>query len=115
MSIAPITGKFRKRFWLDLTTALGLGVSAGYAFWSVFLTLPSRVMPTDSRGTGMACTSSVVSILPRPQILGRSTPRIRAALVRSSIPFADSCFSLPTVQRQEEFYLKLERAKQSQE
>ena len=35
MSIAPITGKLRKRFWLDLTTALGLGVSAGYAFWSV--------------------------------------------------------------------------------
>ena len=35
MPIAPITGKLRKRFWLDLTTALGLGVSAGYAFWSV--------------------------------------------------------------------------------
>lgn len=33
MAIAPITGKLRKRFWLDLTTALGLGVSAGYAFW----------------------------------------------------------------------------------
>ncbi|KAH9852652.1 hypothetical protein C2E23DRAFT_885412 [Lenzites betulinus] len=33
MPIAPITGKLRKRFWLDLTTALGLGVSAGYAFW----------------------------------------------------------------------------------
>ncbi len=35
MSIAPITGKLRKRFWLDLTTALGLGTTAGYAFWSV--------------------------------------------------------------------------------
>ncbi|KAI0075304.1 hypothetical protein K474DRAFT_1664351 [Panus rudis PR-1116 ss-1] len=33
MPIAPITGKLRKRFWLDLTTALGLGVTAGYAFW----------------------------------------------------------------------------------
>ncbi|KAI1793517.1 cytochrome-c oxidase subunit VIIa [Ganoderma leucocontextum] len=33
MSIAPITGKLRKRFWLDLTTALGLGVSAGFTFW----------------------------------------------------------------------------------
>ncbi|PPQ69825.1 hypothetical protein CVT26_014203 [Gymnopilus dilepis] len=33
MAIAPITGKLRKRFWLDLGCALGLGVSAGYAFW----------------------------------------------------------------------------------
>ena len=35
MAIAPITGKLRKRFWLDLSCALGLGISAGYAFWSV--------------------------------------------------------------------------------
>lgn len=35
MPIAPITGKLRKRFWLDLSVALGMGVSAGYAFWSV--------------------------------------------------------------------------------
>lgn len=35
MPIGPITGKLRKRFWLDLTTALGLGVTAGYAYWSV--------------------------------------------------------------------------------
>ncbi|KAF7794268.1 hypothetical protein EIP86_005401 [Pleurotus ostreatoroseus] len=33
MAIAPITGKLRKRFWLDLSCALGLGISAGYAFW----------------------------------------------------------------------------------
>ncbi|KAI0343004.1 cytochrome-c oxidase subunit VIIa [Trametopsis cervina] len=33
MAIAPITGKLRKRFWLDLTTALGTGVAAGYAYW----------------------------------------------------------------------------------
>ncbi|THH29512.1 hypothetical protein EUX98_g4667 [Antrodiella citrinella] len=31
--IPPITGKLRKRFWLDLTTAMGLGVTAGYAYW----------------------------------------------------------------------------------
>ena len=41
--IRPITGKLRKRFWLDLTTSLGLGTSAGYAFWSVpFPPLPPR-------------------------------------------------------------------------
>ncbi|KAF8906269.1 cytochrome-c oxidase subunit VIIa [Gymnopilus junonius] len=33
MAIAPITGKLRKRFWLDLGCALGLGVSAGYTWW----------------------------------------------------------------------------------
>jgi len=33
MAIAPITGKLRKRFWLDLTTSLGLGIGAGYAYW----------------------------------------------------------------------------------
>jgi len=36
MAIAPITGKLRKRFWVDVTTALGLGVGAGYAYWFVF-------------------------------------------------------------------------------
>lgn len=35
MPIAPITGKLRKRFWLDLSSGLGLGVSAAYAFWYV--------------------------------------------------------------------------------
>ncbi|CCM01802.1 uncharacterized protein FIBRA_03869 [Fibroporia radiculosa] len=33
MPIAPITGKLRKRFWLDLSVSLGMGISAGYAFW----------------------------------------------------------------------------------
>ncbi|KAI0312399.1 cytochrome-c oxidase subunit VIIa [Amylostereum chailletii] len=33
MSIAPITGKLRKRLWLDVSSALGLGVSAAYAYW----------------------------------------------------------------------------------
>jgi len=33
MPIAPITGKLRKRFWLDLSTGLGMGVAAAYAYW----------------------------------------------------------------------------------
>ncbi|KAK7025249.1 cytochrome c oxidase subunit 9, mitochondrial [Favolaschia claudopus] len=33
MPIAPITGMLRKRFWLDISTGLGLGVSAAAAFW----------------------------------------------------------------------------------
>ncbi|KAJ7623173.1 cytochrome-c oxidase subunit VIIa [Roridomyces roridus] len=33
MAIAPITGMLRKRFWLDVTTSLGLGISAGAAYW----------------------------------------------------------------------------------
>ncbi|KAF8074827.1 cytochrome-c oxidase subunit VIIa [Lyophyllum atratum] len=33
MAIAPITGMLRKRFWLDLTCALGLGTAAGYGYW----------------------------------------------------------------------------------
>jgi hypothetical protein len=35
MPIAPITGKLRKRLWLDISVALGLGVSSAYAFWWV--------------------------------------------------------------------------------
>ncbi|KAJ7224180.1 cytochrome-c oxidase subunit VIIa [Mycena pura] len=35
MAIAPITGMLRKRFWLDVSTGLGLGVAAGAAFWRV--------------------------------------------------------------------------------
>jgi len=31
--IAPITGKLRKRFWLDMGVALGLGIAGGYAYW----------------------------------------------------------------------------------
>ncbi|KAH7915296.1 COX7A, subunit VIIa of cytochrome c oxidase [Hygrophoropsis aurantiaca] len=33
MPIAPITGKLRKRLWLDFSVALGLGVTSAYAFW----------------------------------------------------------------------------------
>jgi hypothetical protein len=39
MPIAPITGKLRKRFWLDVTCALGLGITGGYAYWYV---VPTR-------------------------------------------------------------------------
>ncbi|KAI0289452.1 hypothetical protein BC826DRAFT_1107022 [Russula brevipes] len=56
MPIAPITGKLRKRLWLDLSCAFGLGISGAYAYWYGI--------------------------------------------------------HLKTVQRQEEFYLKLERQKQ---
>jgi len=31
--IAPITGKLRKRLWLDLSVGIGLGFSSAYAFW----------------------------------------------------------------------------------
>lgn len=31
--IPPITGMIRKRFFRDLTVALGLGFAGGYAFW----------------------------------------------------------------------------------
>ena len=41
MPIAPITGKLRKRFWLDLSVSLGMGISAGYAFWFVFSRISS--------------------------------------------------------------------------
>lgn len=36
MPIAPITGKLRKRLWMDLSLALGLGISAGYTYWYGF-------------------------------------------------------------------------------
>jgi cytochrome c oxidase subunit 7 len=35
MPIAPITGKLRKRLWLDLSCAFGFGISSAYAYWSV--------------------------------------------------------------------------------
>ncbi|PFH51806.1 hypothetical protein AMATHDRAFT_141682 [Amanita thiersii Skay4041] len=37
MPIAPITGRLRKRFWIDVTCAFSLGISTAYAFWHVFL------------------------------------------------------------------------------
>jgi cytochrome c oxidase subunit 7 len=35
MPIAPITGKLRKRLWLDLSSAFALGISSAYGYWSV--------------------------------------------------------------------------------
>lgn len=37
MPIAPITGKLRKRLWMDLSVAMGLGIASAYAFWFVSL------------------------------------------------------------------------------
>lgn len=39
MPIAPITGKLRKRLWLDLSVAFGLGISSAYAYWCVYFTI----------------------------------------------------------------------------
>jgi len=36
MAIAPIAGKLRKRLWVDLTVALGLGIAGGYGYWYGF-------------------------------------------------------------------------------
>lgn len=33
--IAPITGKLRKKIWLDLSVGIGLGVTSAYGFWYV--------------------------------------------------------------------------------
>ncbi|KAF8634575.1 hypothetical protein AX17_004165 [Amanita inopinata Kibby_2008] len=33
MPIAPITGKLRKHFWIDIGCAASLGISAAYAYW----------------------------------------------------------------------------------
>jgi cytochrome c oxidase subunit 7 len=35
MPIAPITGKLRKRLWLDLTTGAGLGTVFAFGYWFV--------------------------------------------------------------------------------
>jgi len=34
--IAPITGKLRKRLWVDFSTALGLGTAGAYVYWYQF-------------------------------------------------------------------------------
>ncbi|KAF2106125.1 cytochrome c oxidase family protein-like protein [Lophiotrema nucula] len=33
MAVKPITGMLRRAVVLDLSVAMGLGVTAGYAFW----------------------------------------------------------------------------------
>ena len=42
MPIAPITGKLRKRLWLDITTAAGLGTVFAYGYWSVISPIVER-------------------------------------------------------------------------
>lgn len=37
MAIAPIVGKLRKHAILDISFGIGLGISAGYAYWLVSL------------------------------------------------------------------------------
>ena len=65
MAIAPITGKLRKRLWLDVTMALGLGTSAAYAWWYVFNEPFTRVEPVADRvRAGTATTSLPVSLSP---------------------------------------------------
>ncbi|KAK7687837.1 hypothetical protein QCA50_009056 [Cerrena zonata] len=81
MPIGPITGKLRKRFWLDLTTALGLGVTAGYAYWyGVHLkhgeisTLFTGV--DHGMGMGGVCKTCVLTLLFYSSASGRVLPKI---------------------------------------
>lgn len=58
-AIAPITGKLRKRFWLDVGCAFGLSISAAYAYWCVIHVLLTSSM-TLIFFTGMVSTSKLV-------------------------------------------------------
>ena len=75
---------------------------------------PSRVMRAHIHATGMACTSSVVSIPSSSQILFRVPPRIPTCPSSSPMQRLMRVVFFYPVQRQEEFYLKLERAKQQE-
>ena len=75
---------------------------------------PSRVMRAHIHATGMACTSSVVSIPSSSQILFRVPPRIPTCPSSSPMQWLMRVVFFHPVQRQEEFYLKLERAKQQE-
>jgi hypothetical protein len=101
MAIAPITGKLRKRFWVDLTTALGLGVGAGYAYW--FVLFDTRLSPSKSMLTrlalGMGFTSRAVS------------PSIHRNFLFNECADSDPFL----VQRQEEFYYRVEQAKKAEQ
>ncbi|KIJ65557.1 hypothetical protein HYDPIDRAFT_152478 [Hydnomerulius pinastri MD-312] len=33
MPIAPITGRLRKRLWVDFGLAFGLGIGSAYGYW----------------------------------------------------------------------------------
>jgi len=91
MPIAPIVGKLRKRFFIDMTCALGLGISAGYAYWSVCLLFV--VFSSLNPSLGTVSTSRLVSLQCGHYVqLGTH-------------------MSVLLVERQENFYLKLEREK----
>lgn len=47
MPIVPITGKLRKRLWLDLSCGLGLGIAGAYAYWSVLFCCSMTNIFTD--------------------------------------------------------------------
>jgi hypothetical protein len=81
-----------ERFWLDLTCGLGLGVGAGYAFWCV-LRIFSLKVSSDQ--------------VPNAQVWHS----LEARCARPFLPPALPLTPLVAVQRQEEFYLKLEQAR----
>ena len=62
MPIAPITGKLRKRLWLDLSSALGLGIAAGYAYWCALFALRccqrSDTLPNNRYGYHLKASES---------------------------------------------------------
>ena len=85
MPIAPITGKLRKGLWRDISIALGLGISAGYAYWYVHSFFLSSLAH---------CWNKVW--LP---------PSSRYDYTHAH----DNPNSISIVQRREEYYLKLEQ------
>ncbi|RPD64203.1 hypothetical protein L227DRAFT_571774 [Lentinus tigrinus ALCF2SS1-6] len=62
----------------------------------------------------MACTSSAVSTPFLSRISSTPPPRIPTCSLLSSLQSLMRVIFFRTVQRQEEFYLKLERAKQQE-
>lgn len=60
MPIAPITGKLRKRLWLDLSTALGLGTAGGYYFWLVLRVHSQFRLYLNYTAVGMESISNTV-------------------------------------------------------
>jgi len=92
MPIAPIVGKLRKRFFIDLTCSLGLGISGGYAYWSVCLLFCALFIMLNP-SSGMATILRLVSL--------------RCGLSMQS----GTHVGVFSVERQENFYLKLEREK----
>jgi len=91
MPIAPIVGKLRKRFFLDITCAIGLGISGGYAYWSVCLLFVAFSSLNPSPGT--VSISRLVSL--------------QCGLYVQ----VGTHMNVLLVERQENFYLKLEREK----